>query len=123
MSLWPAHSSGPADAVKAGDLYLYPFGNDAAPDNPGEPREQVVRSRLGEQLRGVIRDLVVGDNLMSLWIFGMSNPREPAPQMLIAAYKGVVERWVFEPVWNLLSHADGDCDGVSGDDRWHGGFS
>ena len=35
-----AHSSGPGGAVKAGDLYLYPFGNDAVPDNPGEPREQ-----------------------------------------------------------------------------------
>jgi hypothetical protein len=28
-----AHSSGPGGAVKAGDLYLYPFGNDAAHDD------------------------------------------------------------------------------------------
>lgn len=76
-----------------------------------------------EQLRGAVRDLAVGDNLMSLWTFGMNNPREPAPEMLVAAYTGVVVRWVFEPVWDLLSHADGDFDGVSGDGRWHGGFS
>jgi hypothetical protein len=74
-----------------------------------------------EQLRRAVRDLAAGDNLMSGWTFGINNPQELAPQMLIAAYDGVVDRWVFEPVWNLLSHAAGDGDGVSGDGRWHGG--
>jgi hypothetical protein len=74
-----------------------------------------------EQLRRAVRDLAAGDNLMSGWTFEIDNWKELAPQMLIAAYDGVVDRWVFDPVWNLLSHAAGDGDGVSGDGRWHGG--
>lgn len=74
-----------------------------------------------EQLRRAVRDLAAGDNVMSWWTFEMDNWKELAPQMLIAAYDGVVDRWVFEPVWNLLSHAAGDGDDVSGDGRWHGG--
>ena len=73
-----------------------------------------------EQLRRAVRDLAAGDNLMSGWTFEINNWKELAPQMLIAAYDGVVDKWVFEPVWNLLSHAAGDGDGVSGDGRWHG---
>ncbi len=73
-----------------------------------------------ELLRRAVRDLAVGDNLMSGWMFQITDWKEPAPKMLIAAYEGVVDRWVFDPVWNLLSHTAGDGDGVPGDGRWHG---
>jgi hypothetical protein len=60
-----------------------------------------------ERLRHAVRDLAVGDNLMSGWTFQITDWKEPAPKMLIAAYEGMVDRWVFDPVWDLLSHTAG----------------
>jgi hypothetical protein len=43
--------------------------------------------------------LVAGDNIVSKWVYGIEEPREPAPLHLIAAYPRMVEEWVFGSFW------------------------
>lgn len=68
-----------------------------------------------ELLRSEVRKLTAGDNIMSAWIFQITEWKESTPRLLIEAYEDAVDRWVFDPVWNLLSHSAGDQESVPRD--------
>jgi hypothetical protein len=50
-------------------------------------------------LHSAVVDLVAGDNIVSKWVYGIEEPREPLPLHLIDAYPHMVEEWVFGPFW------------------------
>ncbi|WP_106976724.1 hypothetical protein [Streptomyces sp. NRRL B-24484] len=54
------------------------------------------------RLRDAVTDLAQGDNIVSLWVFGTDEPREPAPTHLIDAYPEMVDKWVFGHFGELL---------------------
>jgi hypothetical protein len=50
-------------------------------------------------LHSAVVDLVAGDNIVSKWVYGIEEPREPPPLHLVAAYPRMVEEWVFGSFW------------------------
>jgi len=53
-------------------------------------------------LRRHVKELATGDNLVSTWSFRLHEPRESLPRALIDAYESRIDKWVFEPVWDLV---------------------
>lgn len=81
------------------------FGIHSRWDNPFE--------RMSE-LRRMVRMLAHGDNLVSTWWFYIEERHQPTPSWLIAEYPTMIDKWVFEPVWDLLGdpiQPDGTRDG------------
>jgi hypothetical protein len=59
-----------------------------------------------EELTGNVQRLARGDNLVSTWCFDLAEGRDLSrPYDLMEAYEAVVERWVLEPVRDLLVNA------------------
>lgn len=71
-----------------------------------------------DKLHDEVRNLAAGDNLISLWAFGIEEPRQPKPVVLIAGYEDALVRWVLGPVWDLLSNPSVDPS-VPDDGRFH----
>ncbi|MFI9276048.1 hypothetical protein ACIGXM_36005 [Kitasatospora sp. NPDC052896] len=55
------------------------------------------------RLRDAVTDLIRGDNIVSLWVFGTEEPHKPPPTHLIDAYPAMVEDWVFGHFGDLLN--------------------
>ena len=56
-------------------------------------------------LRSAVGDLAAGDNVVSSWCYEISE-REPAPQMLKAAYPAMLDEWVFSSLDVALASVD-----------------
>ena len=69
-----------------------------------------------EQLRRNVQRLAQGDNLISNWCFDLGEGRHLSrPHDLIEAYEAMVERWVLEPVRDLLINASHLDPAVAGE--------
>lgn len=55
------------------------------------------------RLRAAVADLARGDNIVSTLCYAIEEPREPAPQLLIDAYPGMIDDWVFGHFGDLLA--------------------
>jgi hypothetical protein len=69
----------------------------------GDPHSYNVQRMLDalRALRPRVRDLAEGDNLVSLWVYKIGEPREPTP-LLAGAYLELVDDWLFghmPPKW------------------------
>lgn len=62
---------------------------------------QDLAQRMAE-LRQMVRLLADGDNLVSTWTFQLHERGQSVPASLKAAYPSMIDRWVFEPVWELV---------------------
>ena len=49
-----------------------------------------------EKLRGYLRDLIAGDNLVSTWVYEIEE-KEPAPASISDFFAREAESWAFEP--------------------------
>jgi hypothetical protein len=58
--------------------------------------------RHADKLRGAVRDLAHGDNIISQWCHGLDEPREPPPMDWIKRYPETVDAWVFGSLRALL---------------------
>ncbi|MFJ7902388.1 hypothetical protein ACIQ6V_18160 [Streptomyces sp. NPDC096198] len=54
------------------------------------------------RLRAAVTDLALGDNIISQWCHGLSEPHEPRPMDWINSYPDTVDTWVFGHLRRLL---------------------
>ncbi|MFB7674468.1 hypothetical protein ACFC26_23950 [Kitasatospora purpeofusca] len=87
------------DAARAARNFIAHEGS-----NVGDIHAVDARQILGHtaQLRAAVSDLARGDNIVSLWVFGIEEPRGSSPRHLIDAYPSMVDTWVFGHFGDLL---------------------
>ncbi|MFD8321632.1 hypothetical protein [Kitasatospora purpeofusca] len=87
------------DAARAARNFIAHEGS-----NVGDIHAVDARQILGHtaQLRAAVSDLARGDNIVSLWVFGIEEPRASSPGHLIDAYPSMVDTWVFGHFGGLL---------------------
>lgn len=54
-------------------------------------------------LRDHVWALVAADNTISAWVHGIEEPYDSVPHHFILAYPDLVDRWVFDSVWDIVA--------------------
>jgi hypothetical protein len=58
------------------------------------------------RLRIEVANLAAGDNLISTWLYQVTERAAYTPRHLIDAYPEMIDRWVFGPVLAILEQAE-----------------
>jgi hypothetical protein len=73
------------------------------------------------RLRAAVKDLALGDNIISQWCHGIEEPKEPMPTFFIKAYPAMIDKWVFGHLAELIDIPEFE-DLTSSHDRTEGGW-